>query len=141
MSTNDERIDARNNLFYMAASDGSRMKLVEEFGQLDISRNWIKSGWGVTNATFRGTLRNNGMVEGTSPGWVDEAGGDYHLTSGSTAVDAGGVLNNTISGLLDFALPFDMSGVEYKEHQRFQSRPVRGLLDIGAFEYQDLKAK
>lgn len=141
MSTNDERIDARNNLFYMAASDGSRMKLVEEFGQLDMSRNWIKSGWGVTNATFRGTLRNNGMVEGTSPAWVDEAGGDYHLTSGSTAVDAGGVLNTTISGLLDFVLPFDMSGVEYKEHQRFQSRPVRGLLDIGAFEYQDLKAK
>jgi hypothetical protein len=63
-----------------------------------------------------------------NPGFVDPSNFDYHLTSGSPAIDAGtspGVSNNST----DFTPRY-----EYVDQAAIQPRPMDGTLDIGAFE-------
>jgi hypothetical protein len=89
-STNEETIDARNNIFYSTLA-GSTVALADEFGVFNLNRNWIKSGWVTSFDTFTGTVNNaNTMVTGTAPGFANEAMQDYHLTSGAQCVNASG---------------------------------------------------
>ena len=44
----------------------------------------------------KGTITNNGTVTGASPGFVSEAGQDYHLTGASQAINTGTVLNPAV---------------------------------------------
>jgi hypothetical protein len=76
----------------------------------------------------KGTITNNGTVTGTSPGFVSDAGQDYHLTAASQAVDAGTVLNPAV-------LPDDNVVREYVKHLSSVARAVHGALDIGAYEF------
>ena len=85
MATNDESIDARNNIAYVTAA-GSNLQVLDNFGRLTLTQNWFKTGWTpfVTNQP-KGSITNNGTVTGASPGFVNQAGQDYHLTAGSQA--------------------------------------------------------
>ena len=89
MATNDESIDARNNIAYVTAAGGN-LKVLDNYGRLKLTQNWFKTGWTpfVVNRP-KGTITNNGTVTGASPGFVSEAGQDYHLPPRRTAVDAG----------------------------------------------------
>ncbi len=129
LSTNDEHADARNNIFYATAS-GNTVALLDVYGVLDLSHNWIKPGWVKSFSKFRGTVNDDGtMVEGTSPGFVNEAGQDYHLAAGSAAIDAGTALNASV-------LPDNNVLEQYVRHLSSEPRPEDGTLDIGAFEFQ-----
>jgi hypothetical protein len=128
LSSNDERADARNNIIYTTLP-GSELSLVDETGVLDLSRNWIKPGWRISFSTFQGTVNNDGtMVEGASPGFVNEAGQDFHLTSQSAAINAGGNLHSSV-------LPAHNLLRQYVKHFSSEARPSAQPFDIGAFEF------
>ncbi len=128
LSTNDENCDARNNIFYNTAN-GTNLAMIDDTGVLDISHNWLKSGWRISHGTATGTVNNNGTsVIGTSPGFVDEAGQDFRLTPLSAAINAGTLLNVDV-------LPVNNLIRQYLKHQQNGTRTANGMIDIGAFEF------
>jgi parallel beta-helix repeat protein len=127
-STNDETVDARNNIFYSTAA-GSTVSLADASGVFFLSRNWIKPGWVTSFGSFTGTVNNDGtMVTGSSPGFVNEPGQDYRLASGSVCINAGGNLHPAV-------LPQHNVVRQYVKHRTTESRPSDGLFDIGAYEF------
>ncbi len=127
LSTNDEATDARNNILYVTA-DGSRLAMLDETGVLTLRNNWTKPGWVDSHGTLSGTIDDDGSgVTGSSPGFVDEAAQDYHLASGSGALDSATTLHPDV-------LPEHPLDREYVRHLLDEPRPVDGALDIGAFE-------
>ena len=127
-STNDETIDARNNIFYATAA-GTTVSLADASGVFFLSRNWIKPGWVNSFGTFSGTVNNDGtMVNGSAPGFLDESGQDYRLAAGSQCVNAGGNLHPAV-------LPQHNVTLQYVKHRATEPRPSDGLFDIGAFEF------
>jgi hypothetical protein len=128
MATNDESTDARNNIAYVTAA-GSNLQLLDNYGRLTLTQNWFKTGWTpfVVNRP-KGSITDNGTVTGSSPAFVSEAGQDYHLTSGSQAVNTGAALNPAV-------LPTHNVVREYVKHQSSVPRAVNGALDIGAYEF------
>lgn len=128
MATNDESIDARNNIAYVTAA-GANLQVLDNFGRLTLTQNWFKTGWTpFVNNHPKGSITNNGTVTGTSPGFANLAGQDYHLTAGSQAIDAGTVLNPAV-------LPDNNVVREYVKHQSSVARAVHNALDIGAYEF------
>jgi hypothetical protein len=67
-------------------------------------------------------------ITGTSPGLVNLATQDFHLTAGSQAIDAGTILNPAV-------LPNNNVVREYVKHLSSVTRAVHGALDIGAYEF------
>jgi Putative Ig domain len=133
LSTNEERADARNNVFYVTAA-GSTLSLVDSSGMLDLSHNWFKPGRVATFGTLTGVINDDGTsVVGSSPGFRDEAAQDFRLAMTSANVNAG-------TGLMPEVLPEHDVALEYVKHQGSQFRPNDGVLDIGAFEMEDGQA-
>lgn len=93
----------------IAATSGSTVPGLSANGTVSLDHTWVASS------------------SGEDPGFVDFAGGDYHLTSTSVAKDAAGALPSEIS-----AYPLDL---QYVKHQQSEPRPQDGSLDQGAFEY------
>jgi parallel beta-helix repeat protein len=126
-STNDETVDARNNIFYSTAS-GSTVSLADVSGIFHLSHNRIKPGWVTSFGSFTGTVNNGGtMVTGAAPGFVDEQAQDYRLAPGSACINAGGNLHPAVVPQHDVAR-------QYVKHGATQVRPADGVLDIGGFE-------
>jgi len=128
LSTNEEQADARNNIFYVTAP-GSTLSLLDSTGVLDFSHNWLKPGWVNTFGTLSGTVNNDGTsIEGTSPGFTDEAAQNYRLAASSSCINAGTMLNPNV-------LPTHDVARHYVKHQSGEARPADGNLDIGAYEF------
>ena len=128
LSTNDESADVRNNVVYVTAA-GNRLAMLDSAGQLALRANWFKTGWVNSHSGLTGTITTPiANVTGAAPGFVNEAGQDFHLTSGSPARDAGTPLEAA-------ALPTHAVAREYVKHQAETARPVDGTLDIGAHEF------
>jgi hypothetical protein len=129
LSTNEERADVRNNVFYVVAG-GTTLSLVDASGVLDLTHNWLKPGWVATFGTLTGTINDDGSaVVGSSPGFRDEGAQDFRLAAGSANVNSG-------AGLPGVPLPEPTVAVEYVKHQANRARSNDGLLDIGAFELE-----
>jgi parallel beta-helix repeat protein len=127
ISTNEERVDARNNIFYVTAS-GSTLSLVDTNGTLDLFRNWFKPGRVATFGSLAGVINDDGTsIEASTPGFVDAGAEDFHLIAGSSAQNAGVALSAT--GAATDAVEW-----EYVKHQGHRSRSVDGAVDLGAFE-------
>jgi hypothetical protein len=128
LSSNEETCDARNNIFYVTAS-GANLAMIDDTGALSISHNWLKPNWRISHGTPTGTVNNDGTsVQGTSPAFVNEAMQDFRLASGSTAVNAGTLLNQDV-------LPAHNIVHQYVKHQQSEARPANGAFDIGAYEF------
>lgn len=128
LSTNDESADVRNNVVYVAAA-GNRLAMLDGAGQLALRANWFKTGWVNSHSGLTGTITVPvANVTGTAPGFVNEVGQDFHLTSGAQARDAGTALEAA-------ALPTHAVVHEYVQHQADTARPVDAILDIGAYEF------
>ena len=128
LSTNDESCDARNNIAYVTAG-GANLVVLDNTGRLTLTQNWFKTGWTPFQVNRpKGTITDNGTLTGAAPGFVSEAGQDYHLASGSAAIDSGASLNIAV-------LPTHDVVREYVKHQASVARAVHGALDIGAFEF------
>jgi hypothetical protein len=82
---------------------------------LDTGDDSIRKG-GNPEASFHHNLTKEGGYTPANFGFVDPANGDYHLTEGSPAVDAG----------VDSGLGSDFDG---------RSRPVGAYYDVGAYEF------
>lgn len=131
LSTNEERCDARNNIFYVSAA-GNTLSLLDTAGVLDLSHNWFKPGWVTSFGSFQGTVNNDGTsVQTSAPGFVNEAVQNYYLASGSVCINAGGALNPVV-------LPTHDVVRQYIRHQTSEPRPNDGQRDIGAYETQDV---
>ena len=128
LSTNEETCDARNNIFYVTAN-GANLALLDDTGALFISHNWLKPSWRISHGTATGTVNNDGTnVQGTSPGFANEAAQDYRLLSTSAAINAG-------TNLLAAVLPTHNVVRQYVRHQSSEARPANGMFDIGAYEF------
>jgi hypothetical protein len=127
LSTNDERADARNNIFYVTAA-GTTLSLVDASGQLALSHNWFKPGRVATFGTLTGTISDDGTsVVGSSPGFLDEPAQDFRLAEGSANVNAGTSQAPPVLAANDVVW-------EYVPHTGQVARVDDGLIDIGAFE-------
>ncbi len=128
LSTNEETCDARNNIFYIT-NTGNNLSLIDDTGILNLSHNWFKPGWVISFGTPTGTVNNDGTsVQGSSPGFVNEATQDFRLATNSAAINTGTSLNSSV-------LPANNLVRQYVRHQLNESRPTSGMFDIGAFEF------
>ncbi len=128
LSSNNQSCDARNNIFYKTVAS-SQISLMDEYGTLNLSHNWINTGYVNSFGNLKGTINDDGtQIVGTAPGFVNLSQQNFRLASGSPCINAGGSLNPAV-------LPTHNVVYEYVKHQSGQARPVHGALDIGAFEY------
>jgi hypothetical protein len=129
LDSNNQSCDARNNIFYATPAAGSTLKLLDGFGIVTLVNNWFKTGWARFNVNKpKGTVMETGTITGTAPGFVNEAGLDFHLAAASQCVDTGSALNPDV-------LPTFNVVREYVKHLSSVARPVHGALDIGAYEF------
>src|SRR5712692_6923453 len=109
LSTNEQRSESRNNIFY-ATAGGRTVSLLDADGAIELSHNWIQPGWVRSFGDFRGAVSDDGtMMEGASPGFLSEAEQDYRLAPESSAVDAG--------------TPVGELAWQYVKHQSGEPRP------------------
>ncbi len=128
LSTNDESCDCRNNIVYVTAT-GSHLAMLNENGTLDLWNNWFKTGWTNCHGTLAGEVNDlGGMINGTSPGFSDEAAQEYWPTGTSDCLDAG-------TDLAGACFPEHIVELEYVKHHSRKARASNGVLDIGAYEY------
>jgi hypothetical protein len=131
LDTNDESLDARNNIFYNAPATPwgtpSEFSLLQFAGQGNFGVNWVSPTWlpNSTAAAFTGTVSgtSNFLVDpNNNPGFANLAAADLHLTAGSAAVGQAGPLAAGAS-------PVDQEYVDP------QSGTARAGADLGAFAY------
>src|SRR5262249_39088190 len=121
LSTNEERCESRNNIFY-ATAGGRTVSLLDTDGVIDLSHNWIQPGWVRSFGEFRGAVSDDGtMMQGTSPGFLSEAEQDFGLLPDSPAINAGSAADDVKS--------------QYVKHQSGEPRFASGGIDLGAFEF------
>jgi hypothetical protein len=126
LSTDDERCDARNNVFYTTGA-GNTLSILDQSGIVDFQHNWLKPGWVKSFSTTAAKVNNlGGNVEGSSPGFVNAGGKNYRLAANSALIDAGTALHASAADVIK----------EYVKHQRFRTRYKDLVLDIGAFEHK-----
>jgi hypothetical protein len=124
LSTAEERCEARNNIYFTTAG-GRTVALLDTDGVLELGWSWIQPGWRTSFGDFRGVVNVMGrLVEGESPGFIDEAAQDYRLRADSPAVNAGGPLQE--------GWEVEM---QYVKHQAGEPRRPDGRLDAGAYEH------
>ncbi|MGH9674758.1 MAG: PKD domain-containing protein, partial [Bryobacteraceae bacterium] len=128
LSSSGETVDARNNIVWVEAT-GSRLALIDKTGTLLLSRNWLKTGYRTSHSGFTGSLIDDGTsTTGSTPGFVDENGNDFHLIQSSPAINAGGNPDPAV-------MPAHAVTRQYKAPQNTEPRPSDGVWDIGGFEY------
>ncbi|HEX5101576.1 MAG TPA: right-handed parallel beta-helix repeat-containing protein [Polyangiaceae bacterium] len=125
LSSEEESVDARNNIFSVTA-DGNAAAISAGMGAIVLADNWLPSGWVDSHDDLTGSIDDQGNVTGTTPGFTDGAAQDFTLAAGSACVGAAGPLASGASGY-----PVDS---EYVKHQQGKTRSDDGDLDVGAFE-------
>ncbi len=129
LSTQDESADVRNNVLYTTAS-GNRLAMLDATGDLTLRHNWTKPGWRDSHSGLTGTIHDDGSgVEGSDPGFVDEASQNFRPDTGAPLIDAGTTLH---AAALDHPVLH-----QYVRHLLGEERPNDATLDIGAYEFCD----
>lgn len=123
LSTNDESMDARNNIIVATAGD-NRLAITDGSGHASVRDNWLQQGWQPSHSTVEGSVDDQGNLGGTMPGFVDLDGGDFHLADGSICLGAAGPL----------AAGAPAVDRQYVIHQGNTARADDGAPDLGAFE-------
>ncbi len=132
LSTNDESADVRDNVLYVTAT-GNRLAMLDSNGSLDLTRNWIKTGWVASHSGGNPDVANLGQVLGSAPGFVDFAAENFELADGSACLD-------TSVALASAAVPDHVPVREYVKHQTWRPRPDDGTRDLGAYEHASFVA-
>ena len=126
LSTNEEQADCRHNIVLVTQA-GSRLALLDGDGQLSLGHNFFKPGRVDSHSGLSGSIQDDGTsILAAEPGFLDEAGDDFHLAAGSVCLDQAGPLAPAATGH-----PLHS---QYLAHQGLEPRPADGPLDLGAFE-------
>ena len=131
LSSNDAKVDCRNNIFYGPGHDKPFVFMVDK-GVVTFTHNWAQEGSQpfTTKNPGRGKfLDDKTSIYGHSPDFVNERTGDFHLSANSSCRDAGAKISSDI-------LPEHEVLREYVKHRRSDSRGKDGKIDIGAFEFR-----
>ena len=88
LATNDEHVDCRNNILYVTSAP-TTLVMLDSAGQIELTSNWIKPGWGNSSGRLTGSVKATGTINGTEPGFVNETANDFHLTDKSPCRKAG----------------------------------------------------
>ena len=89
LETNEEHVDARNNIFFTVGR-GKSLAMVDSTGRVDLSANWLPIGWVNCHGAFSGIIqRGKGNIEGVDPGFINAAAGEYGLKPNSPCRGAG----------------------------------------------------
>ena len=123
LSSSDEHVDCRNNIFYVLAK-GQSLSLLGSPGSLDLGNNWVKTGF-VRSSTSANIHEGGKFIISNSPGFIDEV--NYQLAPGSSCIKAAGPLEKIPSE--------QIPSRQYVLHQSGKARPT--IRDLGAFEAGD----
>ena len=98
LDTNSQSVNAYNNILYngpaTSGATATNFELLNTVGVGTFGKNWVSPGWfpSLDYAPFAGTISgtNNFIVDpNNNPGFVNLGGGDYHLSSSSSAIGRG----------------------------------------------------
>lgn len=130
LSTQDETMDAFNNVIYNTNS-GNSLAMTNDAGTLNLHHNWIKTDWVHSHNGFpTGTVNDQGNnLSGTDPLFTDFGNQDFSLQNTSPLIDGG-------SAIPSIHLPDHDLLNEYVRHTSSAAKQVVNALDIGAFENQ-----
>lgn len=112
-----------NNTFVNDRGSGTFIRNASDAETVLINNLFVGGGTALDGAGEAVTC-----LETEDPGFVDAAGGDYHLMDGSAAIDAGSDPGSV--GEMSLWPAF-----EYTGEDGGAARPVVGALDIGAYEW------
>lgn len=127
LSTSDESAVVAGNILYTKAP-GANLAILDETGQVRLSRNWIKRGWVASHERgYSGHIAADGNLEGEAPGLTNLAAEDFRPAPGSPCLDVGPDLR--LDG--EFELTLDW---EFAAPRGARIRRPRGAMDLGAFE-------
>lgn len=87
LSTNDERADARYNVFYPVAA-GNTASWLDTAGILELRLNWTKPAHRASFGEFTGMVANVDLIEGETPGFLDESTEDFRPATGAAILRA-----------------------------------------------------
>jgi parallel beta-helix repeat protein len=126
LSSDDEHVDARNNLFYVSAG-GDRLALLDETGSAELAGNWLPSGWVESHGGATGAIVDVENLVGQVPEFTNPMIQDYSLCGCSPCRGAAVELP---PAALSQAPQF-----QYVKDHSARPRLDDGAPDIGAFEY------
>ena len=127
LSTNDETAEVFNNVIYSSAS-GNHFAMIGGNGTFNMHHNWLKTGWQDCHCSPNGVVNDEGNnLTGSDPLFENFANQLFNLQDSSDLINEGDVIPTIL--MSDYNISF-----EYLKHQDSESRPVNGILDIGAFE-------
>ena len=125
LSTQDERVECRNNIFHVTAP-GHRLALLGETGSADLHNNWFTAGWRTSHSGAEEIRVHGRTLADEAPGFISVGAADYRLADGSPCRGAGGPLPAA-------ALPRHRLQWQYVPHRGRAARPDHSPLDLGAF--------
>ena len=132
LSTNEERADVRNNVFYVTAA-GSTLSLVDATGILDLTHNWFKPGRvaDLRHARRHDQRRRHVGRQRARPAFATSRRRTFGWRMTSINVNAGTTL-----------APASAAGPrrtvqQYVKHQGIEPRSNDGVADLGAYEMED----
>jgi len=124
----DQKIDARNNIFYFTG-DNAFLKGSGN-GTFELTNNWLVSHWKLSrdeSESAETKVSIQGMITGKTPGFVNFDEKDFRLTSGSACINAGSSLHPKVQSKHDVLF-------QYVKHLSAEKRPQDEKLDLGAYE-------
>jgi hypothetical protein len=133
LQTDEQRIEAFNNVFHVIGNDGY-VSYMNRRGRANFGVNLVNPSGNVMEQFYRkegaasaitGLTNLIVLAGGSDTGFVNLAGGDYRLKTNSPAVNRG----QPVSGANLLPISF-----EYVKHQGAATRVVNGAIDLGAYE-------
>ena len=99
---NQITVNLYNNIFYYTpglTASGQEMNIANHFGTYNFEgTNWLSTGWSLIRPGHEAIANQNGtIINGTSPGFANEAGRDFTLTGGSPAIDQATALPSALT--------------------------------------------
>ena len=94
VETDDETVDARNNVIWKEGS--THLTLMKEAGKLVLGTNWVSKGyepWQYPDQKVAGSIKGiDSLIIGSDPAFADADANDFRMSDESPALGAGGPL-------------------------------------------------
>ena len=134
VSTPDETVDCRNNIFYQARKGGN-LAVLAKSAKIHVQNNWFSDNWRMTFQSHPSPTLLALNHSGTDPGFRDAATSDFHLIDGSPCVNVPGKLTDAVHS--HRSIPY-----QYLSHQQREPRPnvdvASESIDLGAFGFKPI---